>query len=463
MRVPSKHQGLHPEAPRTQIIDNGVVLVDIHSKFLQALQTQGRAEYPIFGSLLCPSSGHEGRMFADVHQLLDHLLEKAHEDWEGIKHPKPGRAKKILEEAAHQSRTQRLTGATAGSDSAPDVTNLSLKPEDKSRQSSPYSGKKRPANSEGHGRRTAPTHVKTIDADYNRNIPHSVVPERARKLDAAPLFDPNYAFHKGASAQRSAPGAPSDWSRNATKKSQFKPYQPQSPSHPLPHRPTSEAQYYQSQRHDTRYPDLVLQLDNLPITQEQLASEIKSIYAGLTMVETKCDRAQAAAAQNSSDPNHKLASDHWQGLITLHRTLLHEYHDFFLASQHPSALPALRRLPAKYSMPARMWKHGIHSFLELLRRRLPDSIDYTLAFIYLAYQMMALLYETVPAFEDTWIECLGDLGRYRMAIEDEDICDRETWAGVARSWYTKASDKNPTVGRLYHHLAILARPNALEQ
>jgi hypothetical protein len=181
------------------------------------------------------------------------------------------------------------------------------------------------------------------------------------------------------------------------------------------------------------------------------------------MVETKCihvDRAQAVAAQDSDT---KLASDHWQALIALHRTLLHEHHDFFLASQHPSASPALRRLAAKYSMPARMWKHGIHSFLELLRRRLPDSIDYMLAFIYLAYQMMALLYETVPAFEDTWIECLGDLGRYRMAIEDEDVRDRETWAGVARSWYTKAADKNPTVGRLYHHLAILARPNALQQ
>jgi hypothetical protein len=114
-------------------------------------------------------------------------------------------------------------------------------------------------------------------------------------------------------------------------------------------------------------------------------------------------------------------------------------------------------------MPARMWKHGIHAFLELLRRRLPESIDYMLAFIYLAYQMMALLYETVPAFEDTWIECLGDLGRYRMAIEDEDVRDRETWARVSRSWYTKAADKNPTVGRLYHHLAILARPNVLLQ
>lgn len=110
-----------------------------------------------------------------------------------------------------------------------------------------------------------------------------------------------------------------------------------------------------------------------------------------------------------------------------------------------------------------MWRHGIHSFLELLRHRLPASLDHMLAFIYLAYSMMALLYETVPAFEDTWIECLGDLGRYRMAIEDDDIRDREVWTGVARHWYSKASDKAPTTGRLYHHLAILARPNALQQ
>jgi hypothetical protein len=182
------------------------------------------------------------------------------------------------------------------------------------------------------------------------------------------------------------------------------------------------------------------------------------------MVETKCihvDRAQASALPDLDDS--KLANDHWQALIALHRTLLHEHHDFFLASQHPSASPALRRLASKYSMPARMWKHGIHSFLELLRRRLPESLDYMLAFIYLAYQMMSLLYETVPTFEDTWIECLGDLGRYRMAIEDEDLRDRETWAAVARFWYSKAADKSPDVGRLYHHLAILARPNALQQ
>ena len=50
-----------------------------------------------------------------------------------------------------------------------------------------------------------------------------------------------------------------------------------------------------------------------------------------------------------------------------------------------------------------------------------------------------------------------------MAIEDDDIRDREVWAGVSRFWYIKAADKTPYVGRLFHHLAILARPNVLQQ
>lgn len=212
--------------------------------------------------------------------------------------------------------------------------------------------------------------------------------------------------------------------------------------------------------------DIILQPETRPISQEQLVAEVKGIYAGLVMVEAKCievDNEQATLAQADPSAQPKLNNEQWQALIALHRTLIHEHHDFFLASQHPSASPALRRLASKYAMPARMWRHGIHSFLELLRHRLPASLDHMLAFIYLAYSMMALLYETVPAFEDTWIECLGDLGRYRMAIEDDDIRDREVWTGVARHWYSKASDKAPTTGRLYQHLAILARPNTLQQ
>lgn len=50
-----------------------------------------------------------------------------------------------------------------------------------------------------------------------------------------------------------------------------------------------------------------------------------------------------------------------------------------------------------------------------------------------------------------------------MAIEDDDIRNRELWTSVSRHWYSKASDKSPTTGRLYHHLAILARPNGIQQ
>ena len=167
-------------------------------------------------------------------------------------------------------------------------------------------------------------------------------------------------------------------------------------------------------------PEMLLQPDTRPISHEQLVVEVKGIYAGLVMVEAKCidiDERQSAAAQEK-DPSKKtdLKNDQWQSLIALHKQLLHEHHDFFLASQHPSASPALSRLAAKYSMPARMWRHGIHAFLEVLRHRLPQSLEHMLAFIYIAYSMMALLYETVSTFEDTWIECLGNSRKLQFSF-----------------------------------------------
>lgn len=220
---------------------------------------------------------------------------------------------------------------------------------------------------------------------------------------------------------------------------------------------------------ETLYLDIVQSIPGLSETrslrqaeymsQDEFTAEIKGIYAALVMVEAKCIKLDAAHMSASAN----LSLDQWQALFAVHRTLLYEHHDFLSASQHPSSSSSLRKLATKYSMPARMWKHGIHSFLEVLRRRLPDSLDYMLQFIYLAYQTVTLLYETVPSFEDTWIECLGDLARYRMAVEEIDMRDREIWGGVARDWYSKTSNRNPDVGRLYHHLGILARPNAIQQ
>lgn len=76
---------------------------------------------------------------------------------------------------------------------------------------------------------------------------------------------------------------------------------------------------------------------------------MKGVYAGLVMVEAKCievDNKQATLGQADPAAQPKLNNEQWQALIALHITLLHEHHDFFLASQQPSVSPALRRLEA---------------------------------------------------------------------------------------------------------------------
>lgn len=195
------------------------------------------------------------------------------------------------------------------------------------------------------------------------------------------------------------------------------------------------------------------------LTIKQLVNEIREIYPGLVVAENKCIEMDK---QHTESPS-KLSDYEWQSLTSLHQTLLHKHHNFFLASQHPSASPVLKQTSEEYVMPARMWRYGIHSFLGLLHHRLPDTLEHMLAFLHSAYSMMTLFRESVPAFEDTWIECLGDLARYRMAVEKSDPRNRETWGGIARCWYLQLADKKPNVGRIQHHLAVLTRPDMLQQ
>jgi hypothetical protein len=202
----------------------------------------------------------------------------------------------------------------------PDIDGLDLETNNE-RQRSPPSGRKRPADTEPHTRREkAPSHVEVIDSDYTRDIPYTAPSVKEQTEYQSRQLNP---IHGQRDAY--APTRGPDSRQNMASQSR-------------------QPGLVEPARYDPRYPGLLLQPDSRPISQEQLASEVKSIYAGLTMVETKCihvDRAQAV--QDAQDPNVKLAADH----------------NFFLASQHPSANPALRRLAQKYSMPARMWKHRI--------------------------------------------------------------------------------------------------------
>ena len=195
------------------------------------------------------------------------------------------------------------------------------------------------------------------------------------------------------------------------------------------------------------------------ITEEQLANELRRIHARLVMLEKKCIEIDRQQEQS----NTELSQAQWQSLVSLHRTLLYEHHDFLLASQHPSASPILKALPEKHAVPARMWRYGIHSFLSLLLQKLPGSMEYMLNFIYFSYSVITVLLERVSDSNETWIVCLGDLARYRMAIEKFDKKDRELWVEISRYWYNQAADRRPEDGRIQHHLAILARPDVLQQ
>jgi hypothetical protein len=164
-----------------------------------------------------------------------------------------------------------------------------------------------------------------------------------------------------------------------------------------------------------------------PITYQQLLIEVKGnrpnprsdlvnqadpfvgIYEGLLMIEKEC--VEIDYAQSSS--SNKLTNEQWQTAIALHRTLLHEHHDFLVACQHPSASPALRRIGMKYAMPARMWEHGLHGFLELLRSQMPGTSKHMLEYLDHAYSVLDDLGKHVPSLSSEWIECANGLNVYR--------------------------------------------------
>lgn len=201
------------------------------------------------------------------------------------------------------------------------------------------------------------------------------------------------------------------------------------------------------------------QLHHLPVTPERLVTLARSIYVNLLTMESKCVeiRNTPLSKEGLSVP----FQDELQSYIILHGSLLGEYYEFFLVTQHPLASCSLRRLPFKYDMPARMWKFGIFCLLERMRQQLPDCLEYLLEYLNMAYNMMTLFYETVPALEDVWAECLGDLARYGMGIGERVHGD--VWVNVAQRWYAKLLRKSPTTGRLYHHLAVVEQRNAVEQ
>lgn len=224
----------------------------------------------------------------------------------------------------------------------------------------------------------------------------------------------------------------------------------------------------------------------------------------------------------------------WVDLVGRHKRLADAHQDFLLISLDPLIPASLHNLPVKYNIPTRLWQAGFHLLLERMRytwianapttssstvnpqhSRLPQRdvklsarvLDHLTDFIYDAYSFYTNLLEEqhLTNFRTAWLEALGDLARYRMAVaahvaaaerlenaqavksqvppprqigrideadnspfpsgasigaevaESWHVEERDTWRITARDWYVMGLAEKPGEGRLHHHLALLCR------
>ncbi|BEI84163.1 hypothetical protein CcaverHIS002_0407670 [Cutaneotrichosporon cavernicola] len=219
----------------------------------------------------------------------------------------------------------------------------------------------------------------------------------------------------------------------------------------------------------------------------------KDPEAGITVLMDNPKATQANGASNESMA--------WAELISMHKELANLHSNFLKLALDPKSPRDLRPLPGRHNIPVRLWQTGYLAILERLRfawisQKSVIALDLLTDFIYDAYHSYAELFgdNGMAAFRAAWIEALGDLARYRMAvaareseaprpkrstdarIDDDDdeplletasigqevadnwtVSDKETWRTMARDWYAMGISEKPGEGRLHNHLALLCR------
>lgn len=195
---------------------------------------------------------------------------------------------------------------------------------------------------------------------------------------------------------------------------------------------------------------MFLQSKRYSMTEEQLSGKAGLIYTGL------CEKEKICIQKVEIIGNELLL----QAQRELRKSFLCDCVDFLHISNHPAARDNLKRLAEEYKILEKIWNSGIRPFLESLQEGLPLPPEHVLSFLYWAYKTITLLLETVPQFKAEWIETLGNLARYLMVVAHTD---RTIYSGIARYWYIRAADLSPDVGRVQHHLAVIARPDSLQQ
>ena len=184
--------------------------------------------------------------------------------------------------------------------------------------------------------------------------------------------------------------------------------------------------------------------------------QIQDVYACLVLVETTCIQ-KSEYIKQARLPDTLIRSQFLE-MIPLNLLLLRLYIFIFHISQSPPASHALKRLPREQGMPGRLWKY-INQFAEMLRVQFPPHYP---SFLDLTSQTLTALLNGAPDFNNTWLECLGDLARCRMHVEEPNTEKYNIWREEARSWYLNVPGARSS-GRIQYHLAFLSGQDKLLQ
>ena len=372
------------------------------------------------------------------------------------------------------------------------------------------------SKAEPHSRASSSNRKERSSRRHDPRAAHPAFPDASAPRDGRQLFDPRRHDPVKFASQQRCQAAADDQSRASgtsivTPSSSINTFPTRSTSSssvPNPHQlPKDPSTSFDLQRH---------------------IAEIKGVYRNICTLEAKLQQLHRSEAGKERDISQldvhppsvqQLDHSYWLRLTASHRELAELHSAFLELSMSPDLPESIQELPHLHKLPSRMWQTAFHLMLERLRHNLPtlddgrlaqsgaDLLDHFTEFIYFAYAFYTTLYETerFKPFRKAWIESLGDLARYRMAVAglsasltpqnqtqapaqssrdptlmriddddspdgpadrmsagsaalaDWDFVEKETWRQTARDWYARGLAESPHSGRLHHHLGILSR------
>ncbi|KAL5511564.1 hypothetical protein ACEPAH_4781 [Sanghuangporus vaninii] len=259
------------------------------------------------------------------------------------------------------------------------------------------------------------------------------------------------------------------------------------------------------------------------------AQQLKKLYRGISNLESRLLREDVKETEEGrvtlKRPNEAMIDpeeaerEKWRKFVADHKLLAESMHELLQLTLGPQVPASLRNIPTKYNIIIRLWTHAFNRPLETLRRASFQSaiaLEHLQDFIIFAYTFYGMLLEQqiLESFKSGWLEALGDLARYRMAIAamtapsaaltssgeflpvnqqvlaaqtqpDESMAriddspgpsvgvaaaralelepEKERWRCIARDWYAAGLADMPGTGKLHHHLGLLSRDVETEE